>query len=65
MGPSASHESWLAEKEADGWKYRLVKDVDKKEHYCYVPYGELSIEQQAKDYVFTGIVKSLSKFIEV
>ena len=36
--PEQSHESWLAEKERTGWKYGPVKDVDKKEHPCFVPY---------------------------
>ena len=42
--PSASHESWLAVKEADGWKYGAVKDADKKEHPCFVPYDQLPVE---------------------
>jgi hypothetical protein len=56
--PSASHDSWLAEKERDGWKYGPVKDADKKEHPCFVPYGQLPIDQKLKDYIFCGIVKS-------
>src|SRR5437764_1495937 len=35
--PSASHDSWLAEKASDGWKYGPVKDPSKKEHPCFVP----------------------------
>ena len=54
--PSASHESWLAVKEADGWKYGAVKDADKKEHPCFVPYDQLPVEQRAKDYIFRAIV---------
>lgn len=54
--PSASHESWLKEKEADGWKYGPVKDAEKKEHPCYVPYDQLPKEQQMKDYIFCSIV---------
>ena len=56
--PSDSHASWFAEKEKDGWSYGPVKDVDKKEHPCFVPYDELPVEQKAKDYIFTSIVKS-------
>lgn len=59
-GPSGSHENWLKEKEREGWKYGEVKDPEKKEHPCYVPYEQLPKEQQAKDYIFTAIVKSLS-----
>jgi hypothetical protein len=57
--PSASHESWLAEKLADGWKYGPVKDADKKEHPCCVAYDELPTEQRAKDYIFGAIVRAL------
>ena len=54
--PEESHESWLAQKEAEGWKYGPVKDVDKKEHPCFVPYSELPAEQKAKDYLFKAVV---------
>src|SRR6187549_3031773 len=30
--PEQSHESWLAEKKATGWKYDAVKDPEAKEH---------------------------------
>lgn len=56
--PSASHESWLEEKRADGWKFGPVKDSEKKEHPCFVPYGELPVAQRLKDYIFASIVKS-------
>ncbi len=56
--PSASHDSWLAEKRDAGWKYGPVKDASKKEHPCFVPYDELPIEQRLKDYIFSGIVES-------
>lgn len=59
-GPSGSHENWLKEKEKEGWKYGAVKDPEKKEHPCFVPYDQLPKEQQAKDYIFTSIVKTLS-----
>lgn len=53
-----SHKSWLEEKKKDGWKYGKVKDVEKKEHPCYVPYADLPEEQKIKDYIFSGIVKA-------
>lgn len=62
-GTDDSHKSWLAEKEAAGWKYGPVKDPDKKEHPCFVPYEELPSEQQAKDYLFRGIVHALKSFV--
>lgn len=57
--PCDSHNSWLAEKTADGWKWGPVKDADKKEHPCFVPYEELPIEQQKKDALFIGVVRAL------
>ncbi len=56
---AASHESWLAEKEADGWKYGPVKNPEAKEHPCYVPHSELPLAQQLKDRLFKGIVDAL------
>lgn len=54
---SASHESWMAEKVVAGWKYGKVKDANKKQHPCMVPFHHLPVEQQAKDYIFSAIVK--------
>lgn len=53
---SASHDSWLKEKQADGWRYAEVKNADKKEHPCFVPYDKLPIQQQLKDYIFRSMV---------
>lgn len=61
--PSASHESWLKQKEQDGWKYGEVKDAEKKEHPCFVPYEQLPVQQQSKDYLFKQVVHSLKKFL--
>jgi hypothetical protein len=60
---SASHNSWLEEKERDGWKYGEVKNADLKEHPCYVPYEELPKEQQAKDHLFKSIVTALAPLL--
>lgn len=57
--PSANHESWFAQKVADGWKYGDVKDPEAKTHPCMVPYEQLPIEQQRKDKLFRAIVLSL------
>jgi hypothetical protein len=54
-GPDGSHNSWLAAKEADGWKYGPVKDAEKKEHPCFVPYDQLPEDQKRKDYLFIAI----------
>lgn len=55
-GPEASHQSWLEEKERTGWKYGPVKDIDKKEHPCFLPFDQLPPEQQRKDVLFLAIV---------
>lgn len=61
---SSSHDSWLAVKEADGWKYGPVKDPENKEHPCFVPYDELPREQKAKDYLFKSVVMALRAFVD-
>jgi RyR domain len=58
--PSASHDSWLAEKVENGWKYGPVKNVERKEHPCFVPYNELPPNQKLKDYLFQAVVRSLN-----
>lgn len=61
--PSASHESWLKQKEEDGWKYGPEKDPDNKEHPCILPFEELPEPQKAKDYLFRQVVHSLRGFL--
>jgi hypothetical protein len=57
--PEDSHNSWLKEKELDGWQFGLVKDPEKKEHPCFVPYEQLPEEQKKKDSLFISIVHTL------
>lgn len=57
--PEGSHNKWLEEKTATGWKFGLVKDAEKKEHPCFLPYAALPAGQKAKDYIFAAIVKQL------
>ncbi len=59
-GPQASHESWMAQKTADGWVYGEKKDPEKKQHPCMVSFDELPPEQQAKDFIFRGVVHALA-----
>lgn len=58
--PAASHESWMRNKLADGWKYGPVKSEVTKEHPCIVPFEQLPVEQQAKDFIFRAIVHVIS-----
>ena len=57
--PKQSHDGWLAIKREAGWKYGPVKDVEKKEHPCFVPYEELPQEQKLKDTLFFVVVKAI------
>lgn len=58
-GPDHSHNEWLKEKTATGWKYGAVKDSMAKEHPCFVPYDQLPPEQKAKDFIFRAVVHAL------
>lgn len=55
-GDAASHNSWMAEKLADGWQFGLVKDPSIKRHPCIVPFEELPRDQQFKDRLFRTVV---------
>jgi len=57
--PEQSHENWMKHKKQDGWKYGEVKDTDKKEHPCFLPYDKLPQEQKSKDYLFKAIVETM------
>ena len=61
--PAASHCEWLKQKKMDGWKYGPVKDAEKKEHPCFVPYDQLPTEQKAKDYLFGAVCDQLNPFL--
>ena len=59
-GAEASHESWMAQKLSEGWKYGPEKDPLNKEHPCIKPFDELPNEQQLKDYLFRAVVHALA-----
>lgn len=61
---AASHESWLKQKQEDGWTYGLVKDPEKKTHPCFVPFTALPAEQQVKDALFKGIVDATRRLVD-
>lgn len=58
-GPEGSHENWLAEKVADGWKWGPEKDPELKTHPCVMSFIALPPELKAKDYLFSQVVYSL------
>lgn len=62
-GPKGSHENWMREKLAAGWKHGPEKNVEKKEHPCLVPYADLPSDQQLKDILFVSIVHALKGFV--
>lgn len=63
--PEQSHEGWLEEKRATGWKYGPVKDPEKKEHPCFVPYAELPPAQRHKDALFVTTVRAVAAALAV
>jgi len=59
-GPEKSHESWLADKAAEGWKWGPSKDFEAKTHPCFLPYHELPPEQKHKDFLFVSTVYNVA-----
>lgn len=57
-GPEISHASWMTQKLSEGWKYGETKDPIEKTHPCLVPFDQLPKEQQAKDFLFRGVVNA-------
>lgn len=56
--PEQSHEGWMRQKNADGWRHGPVKNPAEKEHPCMVPYGDLPPEQRAKDVLYLAVVRA-------
>lgn len=63
--PEQSHESWLADKKRDGWTYGPIKDVELKQHPCFVPFSALLPEQKVKDLLFHGVVHAMAKVVNL
>ena len=57
--PEDSHAAWLDHKRSEGGKFGLVKDAEKKEHPCFLPYAELKESDKAKDFIFRAVVRAL------
>ena len=61
--PETQHEEWMKSKLAGGWVYGKEKNIVKKTHPCLVPYNELPVEEQVKDYIFQlAIERELDKY---
>lgn len=60
LKPWESHESWMAQKVAEGWVYGETKDPEAKTHPCIRPYTELPRAQQLKDHLFLAVVRALA-----
>lgn len=58
---SAQHDAWMQDKVRAGWKYGPVKDSDKLEHPCLVPFDKLPPEQKAKDAMFCAVVDTIAE----
>ena len=63
-GDSASHDSWMAQKVQDGWRYGPVKDPEAKTHPCMVPFDQLPKDQQVKDALFASTVRTLLPLLD-
>lgn len=61
--PSASHENWLKAKVDAGWVYGPLKNPEATPptHPCILPYDKLPVHQRVKDFLFIGVVHSMSK----
>lgn len=53
------HESWIATKLEQGYKYGPVRNDELKEHHCLVPYHKLSPHDRSKDLIFRYVVKAV------
>jgi hypothetical protein len=57
--PREQHESWMKERQAQGWTHGTPLDRGKKIHPNLVPYHDLPEAQQKKDALFQAIVHAL------
>lgn len=56
---SAQHEAWMKDRLDAGWTIGRERDFERKTSPNLVPFSKLPPGEQAKDYLFTAIVKSL------
>jgi len=58
--PEELHEHWCRRREAQGWRFGPVYDVERKTHPLLVPFSELTEGQLERDRLFLAIVGALS-----
>ena len=56
--PSATHERWMKQKKAEGWKRGNTKNSKTKEHPSFVAYDDLPLQEKQKDYLFAAVCKA-------
>lgn len=54
-----AHNRWYSNKIENGWKFGIVKDVEKKEHPCLVDFHELPETMKYKDRFLLTITRFL------
>lgn len=62
--PEASHENWMRQKLANGWIYGPTKFPELREHPCLVPFNDLPLSQQVKDFLFRGVVVACRNYLK-
>lgn len=60
LTPEQLHQSWMAQKIREGYRYGKVKDAEAKTHPNLVDYSALPEQQRVKDYLFQAIVRVLA-----
>lgn len=58
-----THEVWSANRIKDGWVYGEVRDDEKKQHPCLIPYEELS--ETEKDYDRSTSLQALKLIVKL
>lgn len=59
-GPEREHQSWMAAKIADGWKYGPGKDAKRKTHPMLLDYAQLPESVRTRDRLLVAIVQTLT-----
>lgn len=57
--PSAGHDAWMAARADAGWRLGAKKDEVEKTHPNMRPFEALTKEQEMKDILFRGVIKSV------